>query len=112
MRRGGLPSALRSPMGELPKMASAAIPRLRPLSLRVAVRRSAPITDVTSLAAEKEPATQLLVRLVDRDVRAGHPRVPDEKSRGREPAKSSTDDVCPHRLSPGLCGGALKPITT
>ena len=70
-------------MGELPKMASAAIPRLRPLSLRiVAVRMSASLTDRTSRAAEKEPATQLLVRLV----RAGHPRVPDEKSRGVSPA--------------------------
>ena len=82
-------------MGELPKMASAAIPRLRPLSLRiVAVRMSASLTDRTSRAAEKEPATQLLVRLVDRDVRAGHPRVPDEKSRGREPPPNPPPMMC------------------
>src|SRR5262249_28771793 len=51
-------------------------------------------------AAEKEPAAHLLVRLVDRDVLAGHPRVPDEKRGGRQSAKSSTDDVRPHGLCP------------
>ena len=51
-------------------------------------------------AAEKEPAAQPLVRLVDRDVRPGHPRVPDEKGGRRQSAKSATDDMRPHRPSP------------
>src|SRR4029077_18228260 len=51
-------------------------------------------------AAEKEPAAQPLVRLVDRDVRPGHPRVADEKTGRRQSAKSATDDMRPHRPSP------------
>src|SRR5262245_20984154 len=62
-------------------------------------------------AAEKEPAAQQLVRLVDRDVDPGQAGVPDEKRGGRQSAEPATDDVRPHRLSPGLWGGALKPAT-
>jgi hypothetical protein len=51
-------------------------------------------------AAEKEPAAQLLVRLIDSDVLAGYPRVPDEKRARRQSAKSSTDDVRLRRPSP------------
>src|SRR5215831_20440989 len=53
-------------------------------------------------AAEKKPAAQLLVRLVDRDVLAGHLRVPDEQRGRRKSAKSSTNDMCPHGVLPAL----------
>ena len=59
-------------------------------------------------AAEKEPAAHLLVGLVDRDVLAGHSRVPDEKRGRRQSAKSSTNDVRPHRLSPPNSAAALE----
>src|SRR5437868_5658015 len=63
MRRGGLPCALRSPVWELTKMASAAVPRLSLPSLRVvavritasllvAVRITASLTDRLLTAAE------------------------------------------------------------
>jgi hypothetical protein len=45
-------------------------------------------------------AAQPLVRLVDRDVRPEHSRVPDEKGGRRQSAKSATDDMRPHRPSP------------
>src|SRR5262249_54004928 len=51
-------------------------------------------------AAEKEPAAQLLVRLIDRDIRPRHPRVADEKRGRRQSAKSATDDMRCHRTSP------------
>ena len=52
--------------------------------------------------------THLLVGLVDRDVLAGHSRVPDEKRGRRQSAKSSTNDVRPHRLSPPNSAAALE----
>ena len=55
--------------------------------------------------AEKEPTAHPLVRLVDRDVLAGHPRVPDEQRGRRQSAKASTNDVRPHGSSPWLDGG-------
>src|SRR5215469_14596558 len=51
-------------------------------------------------AAEKKPTSQLLVRLVDCDVLAGHPSVPDEQCGRRQSAKSSTNDMRPHGPSP------------
>src|SRR5262245_11988684 len=54
------------------------------------------------VAAEKEPTAHPLVRLVDRDVVAGHPRVPDEQRGRRQSAKSSTNDMRPHGTSPWL----------
>ena len=48
---------------------------------------------------QKEPAAQVLIRLVDRDVMAGHPCVPDEQRRGRQSAKPAANDMRLHRLT-------------
>src|SRR5215831_12078172 len=55
-------------------------------------------------AAQKQPATQPLFRLVDRDVLAGKPRVPDEISGRRQSAKPATDNMRFHRLVPWTPG--------
>src|SRR5262245_12380664 len=47
-------------------------------------------------AIQKEPAAQLLIGFVDRDVVAGHAGVPDEQRRGRETPKSASDDMRLH----------------
>src|SRR5206468_7080025 len=47
-------------------------------------------------AAEKEPAAQHIVRLVDRDVGSGHISVPDEKRGCRQSAEAATDDMSLH----------------
>src|SRR5208337_3893751 len=51
-------------------------------------------------AAQKEPAAHPIIRLVDRDVLAGHPRVPDEIRGRRQSAKAATDDMRLHPPPP------------
>src|SRR5690348_11446541 len=41
--------------------------------------RAGQVVTAVRAAAEKEPTAQQLVRLIDRDVLAGHPCVPDEQ---------------------------------
>jgi hypothetical protein len=52
------------------------------------------------IAAQKEPAAHPLIRLVDRDVLAGHSRVADEIRGRRQPAKPATDDMRLHQPPP------------
>src|SRR5262249_50022052 len=51
-------------------------------------------------AGQKEPTTHPLISLLDRNVLAGHPRVPDEIRSRRQSAKPATDDMRPHQPSP------------
>src|SRR5690348_12398923 len=67
--------------------------------------RAGQVVAALRAAAEKEPAAQPLVRLVDRDVRPGHPRVPDEKRGRGQSAKPATDDVRFHRSPPSGTSG-------
>jgi hypothetical protein len=62
--------------------------------------------DVTGLrtATQRERATHLLVRLVDSNVLAGHPRIPDQIRSGRQSAKPATDDMRLHRSLPRILG--------
>src|SRR5262249_27244530 len=73
--------------------------------------RARQIVAALRAAAEKEPAAHLLVRLVDRDVLAGHLRVADKKPGRRQSAKSSTDDMRSHRLSSRTPWRPNHPIT-
>src|SRR5215831_2923111 len=55
-------------------------------------------------AAQKEPAPHPLIRLVDRDVLAGHSCVPDETCGRRESAKPAPDNVRLHLPPPEAPG--------
>src|ERR1700677_269713 len=51
------------------------------------------------VAIQKEPAAELVLRLIDRDVRAGHVRVADEQRRRRQSGKPAANNM---RLHPPL----------
>jgi hypothetical protein len=63
------------------------------------------VVAIPRAAAEIEPAAQLLVRLIDCDIRPRHPRVADEQRGRRQSAKSTTDDMRCHGLLLGPRGG-------
>ena len=49
---------------------------------------------------EEEAAAELAIRLVDRDVLAGHFSVPDEQRRRRQSAKPAANDMRLHLFPP------------
>src|ERR1700722_4887934 len=57
------------------------------------------------VAIQEEPAAKLLLRLIDRDVRAGHVRVPDEQRGRRQSGKPAANNM---RLHPPLQSAPAK----
>src|SRR5580700_3395220 len=64
------------------------------------------VVTVLRVAIQKEPAAKLLFRLIDRDVRPGHVRVPDEQRCRSQSGKPAANDM---RLHPPLPSAARTP---
>src|ERR1700722_9719674 len=58
------------------------------------------------VAIQEEPAAEFVLRLIDRDVRPGHVRVPDEQRRRRQSGKPAANNM---RLHPPLPSAARTP---